>query len=188
MCCERVRVPAYLLRVFSNDSSSPNTGLPFQACACACKEDWLVTEEHQLTVGMSCSVSVRIRPLNEAEAEKGSAWKLEANTIVPVHARGGEGAESCYNLDNVFDASWTTEQVYLHTTGDIITKVVGGFNGARALPSPSLRLLSLHVLTAQTTCCRHRICVWPNKQWQDAHDARHARGARHHASGRPGHF
>ena len=77
------------------------------------------------------SVSVRIRPLNEAEAEKGSAWKLESNTIVPVHARGGDPAEGCYVLDNVFAAGWSTEQVYLHTTGDIVAKVVGGFNGAR---------------------------------------------------------
>ena len=84
------------------------------------------------------SVSVRIRPLNEAEAEKGSAWKLESNTIVPVHARGGDPTEGCYVLDNVFGAGWSTEQVYSHTTGDIVAKVVGGFNGAR--PCASLLL------------------------------------------------
>ena len=80
-------------------------------------------------------MSVRIRPLNEAEAEKGSAWKLESNTIVPVHARGGDPAEGCYVLDNVFGAGWSTEQVYMHTTGDIVAKVVGGFNGARSRAS-----------------------------------------------------
>jgi centromeric protein E len=34
-----------------------------------------------------------------------------------------------YTLDNVFDSTWTTEAVYQHTTKDLVTKVVGGFNG-----------------------------------------------------------
>ena len=32
-------------------------------------------------------------------------------------------------MDNVFDSSSTSEQVYQRTTEDIINKVIGGFNG-----------------------------------------------------------
>ena len=73
-----------------------------------------------------CSVSVRVRPLSECEADKGSAWRIEENTI---QALGRETADGGYNLDNIFDSSWTTEAVYQHTTRDLVKKVVGGFNG-----------------------------------------------------------
>lgn len=36
---------------------------------------------------------------------------------------------SCYVLDNVFDSTWTTLEVYRRTTKDIIKKVMGGING-----------------------------------------------------------
>ena len=105
-------------------------------------------------------MSVRIRPLNEAEAERGAAWKLEGNTVVPLHARGGEAAEACYNLDNVFDSAWTTERVYRHTTGDIVGKVVGGFNGARrSPPQHQLRCAWLR-LRARTGSCGSALRVW----------------------------
>ena len=73
-----------------------------------------------------CSVSVRVRPLSEVEAEKGSAWRIEGNTI---HSVGRDAADGGYSLDNVFDSSWSTEAVYKHTTKDLVKKVVGGFNG-----------------------------------------------------------
>ena len=73
-----------------------------------------------------CSVSVRVRPLSDSEAEKGSAWRIDGNTIQPV---GKDAADGTYNLDNVFDSSWSTEAVYQQTTKDIVNKVVGGFNG-----------------------------------------------------------
>ena len=69
---------------------------------------------------------MRVRPLSSAEAEKGSAWKIEGNSIQPT---GKDAAEGVYTLDNIFDSTWTTEAVYQHTTKDLVTKVVGGFNG-----------------------------------------------------------
>ena len=72
------------------------------------------------------SVSVRVRPLSTAEAEKGSSWKIEGNSIQPV---GKDVAEGVYTLDNIFDSTWSTEAVYQHTTKDLVAKVVGGFNG-----------------------------------------------------------
>jgi len=56
-----------------------------------------------------CSVSVRVRPL--ASCEKENAWRADESKIVPV---AGLGSETAYNLDNVFDESWTTAQVSLH--------------------------------------------------------------------------
>jgi len=73
-----------------------------------------------------CSVSVRVRPLSVVEAEKGSAWKIDGNSIQPT---GKDVAEGVYTLDNIFDSNWSTEAVYQHTTKDLVTKVVGGFNG-----------------------------------------------------------
>lgn len=75
---------------------------------------------------LNCSVSVRVRPLSEVEAEKGAAWRIEGNTIQPA---GRDAADGGYSLDNVFDSSWSTEAVYQHTTKDLVKKVVGGFNG-----------------------------------------------------------
>ena len=48
-----------------------------------------------------------MRPLNDAEAERGSAWKLEPNKIVPVVGAVREE----FVLDSVFDSASTTEQV-----------------------------------------------------------------------------
>ena len=72
------------------------------------------------------SVSVRVRPLSTTEAEKGSSWRIEGNSIQPT---GKDVAEGVYTLDNIFDSTWSTEAVYQHTTKDLVTKVVGGFNG-----------------------------------------------------------
>lgn len=74
----------------------------------------------------SCSVSVRVRPLSPVEAEKGAAWKIEGNSIQPT---GKDAAEGVYTLDNIFDSAWSTEAVYQHTTKDLVTKAMGGFNG-----------------------------------------------------------
>ena len=68
-----------------------------------------------------------MRPLNDAEAEKGSAWKIDSNKIVPLS--GAVREESNFVLDSVFDSSSTTEQVFEQTTGDLIVKIVEGFNG-----------------------------------------------------------
>jgi hypothetical protein len=57
-------------------------------------------------------VSVRVRPLNDAEAEKGSSWRVEGNKISQLGPGGRDvGPESLYNFDNVFDEYWTTQQV-----------------------------------------------------------------------------
>jgi centromeric protein E len=78
-----------------------------------------------LTPWLWTSVSVRVRPLNDQELEKGSAWKVEGGKITA--STGNES--SCYILDNVFDSTWTTVEVYRQTTKDIIKKVMGGING-----------------------------------------------------------
>lgn len=72
---------------------------------------------------------------------------------MPLHARGGEAAEACYNLDNVFDSAWSTERVYRHTTGDIVGKVVGGFNGARRSPPQHQPRCAWLRLRARTGSC-----------------------------------
>ena len=72
---------------------------------------------------------VRVRPLNELEAEKGTAWKNENSKIFQIHTVTGEPVnESPYLLDNIFGKGWTTQQVYEQTTQALIQKVVGGFN------------------------------------------------------------
>ena len=71
-----------------------------------------------------CSVSLRVRPSSDTEAERGSAWRIDGSTLQPVASDA-----TVYNLDNVFDSSWSTEAVYQQTTKDIVNKVVGGFNG-----------------------------------------------------------
>jgi centromeric protein E len=70
-------------------------------------------------------VSVRVRPLNDQELEKGSAWKVEGGKITAL----ATNESSCYILDNVFDSTWTTVEVYRQTTKDVIKKVMGGING-----------------------------------------------------------
>lgn len=51
---------------------------------------------------------------------------MDGNSIQPA---GKDVAEGVYTLDNIFDSTWSTEAVYQHTTKDLVTKVVGGFNG-----------------------------------------------------------
>ena len=89
---------------------------------------------HKLTTSPSTdtgraasSVSVRVRPLNDAETERGSAWKIDSNKILPVV--GAVREDSNFVLDSVFDGSSTTEQVFEQTTEDLIAKIVEGFNG-----------------------------------------------------------
>lgn len=69
----------------------------------------------------SYSVSVRVRPLSEQEAEKGSAWKIDNNKICSLTQ--ANGSESAYTLDNVFGSEWSTRDVYDRTTEEIIKKV-----------------------------------------------------------------
>ena len=71
-----------------------------------------------------CSVSVRVRPLSEAEADRGSAWRVEGNNILQPGAN-----DLAYSLDHVFDSSCSTWRVYAVTTEEIIRKVVTGING-----------------------------------------------------------
>ena len=72
---------------------------------------------------------VRVRPLNEQEAEKGTAWKNENSKIFQINPATGEPvSESPYLLDNIFGKGWSTQQVYEQTTQALIQKVVGGFN------------------------------------------------------------
>ena len=76
---------------------------------------------------------MRVRPLSEQEAEKGPAWKIDSNKILPL-AQGGS-SDIAYTLDNVFGSEWTTREVYDRTTEDIIRKVL--------FPLPSLQVLHL---------------------------------------------
>jgi len=74
-------------------------------------------------------VHVRVRPLNEQEAEKGSTWKDDNSKIFQVNPVAGEPVnESPYLLDNICGKGWSTQQVYEQTTQTLIHKVVGGFN------------------------------------------------------------
>ena len=66
------------------------------------------------------SVSVRVRPLSENEADKGSAWKIDSNKLLPLGQ--GSSSDTTYTLDNVFGSEFTTEAVYAQTTEDIIKK------------------------------------------------------------------
>ena len=61
---------------------------------------------------VNCSVSVRVRPL--ASSEKESAWRMDDAKIVPLAALG---SDATYQLDNVFDESWTTAQVSVSVEG-----------------------------------------------------------------------
>jgi len=64
---------------------------------------------------------VRVRPLSEHEAEKGSGWKIDSNKILSLAQ--GSNSDNAYTLDNVFGSEWTTRAVYDRTTEDIIKKV-----------------------------------------------------------------
>ena len=65
---------------------------------------------------------MRVRPLSEQEAEKGPAWKIDSNKILPLAQ--GSSSDLAYTLDNVFGSEWTTREVYDRTTEDIIKKVI----------------------------------------------------------------
>ena len=74
---------------------------------------------------------VRVRPLNDAEKERGNAWRVEGNSLFHVDAATGAAhsdAAPPYKLDTVFDSGSSTAQVYEATTRDLIHQVVGGFN------------------------------------------------------------
>ncbi len=76
--------------------------------------------EHFGSMTCACSVSVRVRPLSEHEADKGSAWKIDSNKLLP--SGQGSSSDTTYTLDNVFGSDYTTQAVYAHTTEDIIKK------------------------------------------------------------------
>ena len=67
-------------------------------------------------------MSVRVRPLNESEAEKGTAWRIDSNKIFPLGNQ--HASENAYTLDYVFDSEHDTKSVYQRTTEDIIKKVL----------------------------------------------------------------
>lgn len=72
---------------------------------------------------------VRVRPLNDAERERGAAWRVEGNGILQVDPAGGEPrSDTPYKLDAVFDGSQPTAAVYEATTQGLIHQVVNGFN------------------------------------------------------------
>ncbi|KFM22412.1 Centromere-associated protein E [Auxenochlorella protothecoides] len=77
------------------------------------------------------SVHVRVRPLSDAEVERGGgAWREVGNTLYQVDpATDIRVSDSPYTLDTVFDGRTTTREVYLATTQAIIHQVVQGFNG-----------------------------------------------------------
>lgn len=75
-------------------------------------------------------MSGRVRPLSDAEKDKGSCWRVDGNTIVQCNPSNREPVrDSSYTLDNIFDESWTTAQIYRQTTEEIIKKVAHGING-----------------------------------------------------------
>lgn len=50
------------------------------------------------------SVYVRVRPLNEAEARGGAAWRVEGNAVFQVDpASEGRLSDNSYKLDAIFD-------------------------------------------------------------------------------------
>lgn len=76
------------------------------------------------------SVSVRIRPLNQQEADKGSAWRVDGNSVLPRNpGELARDAAATYTLDHVFDDAWTTDRIYQATTEKIVQGVVQGING-----------------------------------------------------------
>lgn len=70
-------------------------------------------------------MSVRVRPLSENEADKGSAWKIDSNKLLPLGQ--GSSSDTTYTLDNVFGSEFTTEAVYAQTTEDIIKKASAAY-------------------------------------------------------------
>jgi hypothetical protein len=77
----------------------------------------------------ACSVYVRVRPLNEAERERGAAWRVEANGMAQVDpATEARLSDTAYKLDAIFDGGQPTSDVYEQTTQGLIRQVVNGFN------------------------------------------------------------
>lgn len=74
-------------------------------------------------------MSVRVRPLNDQETEKGNAWRVEQGKICQLDRNSKEPVGDAYSLDNIFSDTWTNMEVYRETTQELIQKVVGGFNG-----------------------------------------------------------
>lgn len=84
------------------------------------------------TMADNIAVSVRVRPLNSKEESKGAAWDInsETNAIAPqAGSSAGTTDSTSYQLDNVFDPSCRTKDVYDRTTRGIIESVLNGFNG-----------------------------------------------------------
>ncbi|CAL6341831.1 unnamed protein product [Bathycoccus prasinos] len=79
------------------------------------------------------SVSVRVRPLNEAEKDLGCAWRHAEDAIVLDNSRKETTSTSkesvVYRVDNVFDESCSNLDVYNKTTSKIVKSVLDGFNG-----------------------------------------------------------
>ena len=72
---------------------------------------------------------VRVRPLNEAERERGAAWRVEANGMAQVDpATEARLSDTAYKLDAIFDGGQPTADVYEQTTQGLIRQVVNGFN------------------------------------------------------------
>ena len=71
---------------------------------------------------------MRVRPLSPVELEKGSAWKVDSNKIYATASAREQTAEP-YSLDNVFHEGCTNDLIYRHTTQELVSKVIGGFNG-----------------------------------------------------------
>lgn len=72
---------------------------------------------------------MRVRPLNDAERERGAAWRVEGNGILQVDPGSGEQrSDTPYKLDAVFDGGQPTATVYEATTQGLIHQVVNGFN------------------------------------------------------------
>lgn len=77
----------------------------------------------------SCSVYVRVRPLNDQERERGQAWRVENNSVFQVDPGGGaRSSDTTYTLDAIFDGTQSTQQVYECAAQGLIEQVINGFN------------------------------------------------------------
>ncbi|CAL6350934.1 unnamed protein product [Bathycoccus prasinos] len=80
------------------------------------------------------SVSVRVRPLNEAEKDLGCAWRHAEDDAIVLDNSSKETTSTSkesvvYRVDNVFDESCSNLDVYNKTTSKIVKSVLDGFNG-----------------------------------------------------------
>lgn len=70
-----------------------------------------------------------MRPLNDAERERGAAWHVEGNSLHPVEpGSGARVGDASYKLDEVFDGSRATREVYETAAQGLIEQVISGFN------------------------------------------------------------